>query len=88
MYHLPHGHAVAVCMPEVWGYMLEHTDNCIDVRGTEHLKKTLSDISKIISLDSFIQLMTDLEMKNPISENKEADVNKQNFMEYLNNQKN
>jgi len=75
MFNLPHGHAVAVCMPEVWGYMLDHTDDCIDGRGAEYLKHTLSDISEIASLEWFKQLMTDLEMEYPASENKEADVN-------------
>ena len=75
MYNLPHGHAVAVCMPEVWGYMLDHTDDCIDVRGAEHLKHTLSDISEIAPFEWFKQLMIDLDMEYPTSENKEADVN-------------
>lgn len=75
MYNLPHGHAVAVCMPEVWDYMIDHTDDCIDSRGAEYLRNTLSDISEMFSLDSFKQLMADLEMEYPTSENKEADVN-------------
>lgn len=75
MFSLPHGHAVAVCMPEVWEYMFDHTDDCIDGRGAEYLKHTLSDISEIASLEWFKQLMTDLEMEYPTSENKEADVN-------------
>jgi len=75
MYNLPHGHAVAVCMPEVWGYMLDHTDDCIDSRGADYLRNTLSDISEMFSLDSFKQLMTDLAMEYPVSTNKEADVN-------------
>ena len=49
MYNLPHGHAVAVCMPEVWGYMLDHTDDCIDSRGADYLRNTLSDISECFS---------------------------------------
>jgi alcohol dehydrogenase class IV len=75
MYNLPHGHAVAVCMPEVWGYMLDHTDDCIDSRGADYLRNTLSDISEMFSLDSFKQLMTDLAMEYPVSTNKDADVN-------------
>lgn len=75
MYNLPHGHAVAVCMPEVWGYMIDHTDDCIDSRGAEYLRNTISNISETFSLDSFKQLMTDLEMEYPVSANKDADVN-------------
>ena len=46
MYHIPHGHAVAVCLPRVWRYMLTHMDNISDVRGVEYLKGTFTDISK------------------------------------------
>ena len=33
MYGLPHGHAVAVCLPVIWKYMADHTDENIDKRG-------------------------------------------------------
>lgn len=75
MYKLPHGHAVAVCMPEVWEYMLGHTANCIDSRGAKYLNETLSAISQMISLDDFKALIADLEMTYPSSENREADIN-------------
>ena len=34
------------------GYMLDHTDDCIDSRGADYLRNTLSDISEMFSLDS------------------------------------
>lgn len=74
LYRLPHGHAVAVCLPEVWAYMLGHTEDCIDSRGAEHLTKTLADIAELISLDQFRALMDALAMQYPVSENKESDV--------------
>lgn len=75
MFKLPHGHAVAVCMPEVWGYMLDHTEDCIDSRGTDYLKQTLADISKMISVGNFCDLMEVLEMRYPTSDNRETDIN-------------
>ena len=33
-YKFPHGHAVAVCLPEIWEYMIGHMDKCLDKRGT------------------------------------------------------
>ena len=30
MYKLPHGHAVALCMREIWPYMLKHLNKCVD----------------------------------------------------------
>ena len=46
LYGLPHGHAVAVCLPEIWEYMLIHMDKCIDVRGTEYLNSIFSSIAQ------------------------------------------
>lgn len=37
LYGLPHGHAVAMCLPHVWRYMLTHQNECVDDRGIEYL---------------------------------------------------
>lgn len=74
MYKLPHGHAVAVCMKEVWGYMIGHIDNSIELRGKEYLKCIFSDISQIVDLEWFCKLMESLEMSYPSSENREEDI--------------
>lgn len=74
MYHFPHGHAVAVCMPEVWGYMLEHTADCIDGRGVKHLETTLAQIAEMIDLPYFKAMTEKLEMNYPETENREADL--------------
>jgi len=72
IYHLPHGHAVAVCLPHVWRYMNQHLDKCIDARGAEYLAGTLEDISHEMGYNSsakavemFEQLLRILEIKNP-----------------------
>ena len=39
MYGLPHGHAVAVCLPEIWEYMLSHPGKCVDPRGERYLSE-------------------------------------------------
>lgn len=44
LYGLPHGHAVALCLPQVWKYMLAHMEKCIDPRGREYFKRTLAEI--------------------------------------------
>lgn len=74
MYKLPHGHAVALCLPRVWKYMLENTDKCIDPRGQEHLKATLDEIGKEISLDAVNAMMKEMEMVSPSSESLEEDL--------------
>ncbi len=72
LYRLPHGHAVAVCMREVWSYMLSHTCDCIDVRGNEHLENVFKSLP--VDISWFMMLMDELQMECPESESKENDV--------------
>lgn len=81
IYELPHGHAVAVCLPEIWEYMIGHMDKCLDARGQEYLSGIFVLISKAMGCDSpehaiseFRQMMVDMELKNPIVENKEEEI--------------
>lgn len=74
MYQFPHGHAVAVCMPEVWRYMLEHTVDCIDSRGEKYLETTLTQIAEMIDLTYFKGIMEKLEMSYPKTDNREANL--------------
>lgn len=75
LYHLPHGHAVAVCLPEIWTYMTDHMDQCLDPRGSEYLKGVFLDISKAMgcenpkeAIGTFRQMMLELEMAHPTAE--------------------
>ncbi|CCZ60349.1 phosphonoacetaldehyde reductase [Hungatella hathewayi] len=45
LFGLPHGHAVALCLPHVWKYMNDHLDRCIDPRGAEYLADILHEIA-------------------------------------------
>ena len=45
LYGLPHGHAVAVCLPKVWAYMHKNPDLCIDPRGQDYLVKVFGEIA-------------------------------------------
>ena len=81
LYKLPHGHAVAVCLPEVWTYMLEHPEECIDKRGSEYLKGVFDEISRSMGVDTpaeaialFREMMKAMELGNPASVNREADL--------------
>ena len=74
LYKFPHGHAVAVCMPEVWGYMLEHTGDCIDDRGEDYLKATLVEIAAMIDLPYFKVMMEKLEMSYPVAGDRAAEL--------------
>lgn len=50
LYGLPHGHAVAVCLPEIWQYMIEHMDQCIDSRGPEYLEGIFQNIARAMGV--------------------------------------
>ena len=50
MYNLPHGHAVAICLPVVWKYMVNNLDYCIDRRGKDYLEKIFTDIANAFNV--------------------------------------
>ncbi len=81
LYKLPHGHAVAVCLPEIWEYMLGHMDKCIDSRGQEYLGSIFNKIAHSMGCDHpkeaiavFREMMKEMEMKNPETENREKEI--------------
>lgn len=72
LYGLPHGHAVAVCLPEIWEYMNEHISNTSDARGADYLRSVFEDIATCMGCESvkagirwFRNLMARMDMKNP-----------------------
>ncbi len=81
LYKLPHGHAVAVCLPVIWEYMIGHMDKCIDNRGQDYLSDIFSKISKTMGFDipdqaikEFRHMMVEMDLKNPISKNREEEL--------------
>lgn len=74
LYGIPHGHAVAICLPEVWQYMLEHIDNCIDIRGVQYFSDIMNQLSKMIDIDYFKYMMKKMEMFCPCANDKEKDL--------------
>lgn len=82
LYGLPHGHAVAVCLPEIWEYMIGHMDKCIDSRGQEYLSGIFALISKAMgcvspeqAIAEFRQMMQNMDLKNPVAGNREEELN-------------
>ena len=81
LYGLPHGHAVALCLPEVWHYMLDHPKLCIDKRGSDYLSIVFADIARALECPSadeaanFMQtLLRVLELERPISEHRAKEL--------------
>ena len=81
LYRLPHGHAVAVCLPEIWEYMISHPEKCIDPRGKEYMQNIFSLISESIGASDPLQavaffrnIMKEMEMKNPVAVNRNPEL--------------
>ncbi len=65
MYGLPHGHAVAICLPEVWEYMISHIRDCVDPRGERYVRDVLKEISDIIDIPCFRGLIEKFGLMRP-----------------------
>ena len=81
LYKFPHGHAVAVCLPEIWAYMLDNMDKSIDRRGKEYLTGIFEDISKTMGCDTpeqaiamFREMMKDMELTNPVAGSRDNEL--------------
>ena len=81
LYGIPHGHAVAICLKEIWDYMLQHIDDCIDTRGSFYLKEIFTQIAKSMECGSmeeavscFRNLLDNLGMNSPITTNRRHDL--------------
>ena len=80
LYKLPHGHAVAVCLPEIWEYMIAHMDKCIDKRGQDYLNSIFNDIANAMGSETpalaitvFRGMMKEMELANPVANNREEE---------------
>ncbi len=78
MYKLPHGHAVAVCLPRVWAYMQAHSKACIDPRGEAYLTEVFAEIAGALGcatakegVDFFFRLLEELGLDSPATANGE-----------------
>lgn len=74
LYNLPHGHAVAIGLPEIWLYMYENIDKCIDRRGKDYLYNIFEQISYAMgittgtsdAINKYRQMLKLLEIHNPV----------------------
>ena len=81
LYKLPHGHAVAVCLPEIWEYMLNHLDRCLDRRGQQYLMGIFNEIATTIGVKNpseaiaiFRDMMKRMDLANPVSTDRDEDI--------------
>ena len=81
LYNLPHGHAVAVGLPEIWAYMVANMEKCIDSRGEEYLDRIFTEISRamgcenpVAAIAKFRQMMVEMALNNPVAGNREEEL--------------
>jgi len=81
LYKLPHGHAVAVGLPEIWQFMIENLDKCIDARGSEYLADIFTKIANTMGANTpaeaiaiFRQMMVDMELGSPVANEREREL--------------
>ena len=72
MYGLPHGLAVAVCLPVVWRYMTEHPDQCIDPRGKDYLLSVFNDIADAATLVQ--PMLTEMDLQQPVANDRTSEL--------------
>ena len=81
LYGFPHGHAVAVCLPEIWEYMIGHMDKCLDKRGKDYLDGIFNNIANTMgaktpseAISVFRNMMHQMELSNPVSKQLPSDI--------------
>ena len=81
LYNLPHGHAVAVCLPEIWNFMIDNQNSSFDIRGKGYLNEVFDQIAGSMgcatanqAVSLFRRMMADMEMNNPIGINREMEI--------------
>lgn len=48
LYGTSHGHAVALCLPYIWEYMIHNFDKCIDPRGENYIVNVIQELCNIM----------------------------------------
>lgn len=69
LYKLPHGHAVAVCLPEIWAYMLD-----TDIQVFSEIANAMGCDSSVEAIALFRQMMADMELKNPVAGDRKVEL--------------
>jgi len=76
MYHISHGHAVAISMPFLWKYISDHLDRCIDKRGKAWIENMMNDLELLLDYHEFCEILNGMELDYPIAyfREKELDI--------------
>lgn len=56
-----HGHAVSLCLPVVYSYMIKNIEKTIDPRGIQYVKDSFNDLADIFGVTNFTKLSDQFE---------------------------
>jgi phosphonopyruvate decarboxylase len=92
-YNIPHGHAVALSMPDLFAANLNITnETCLDCRGVDFVKTRLQEIQTTLNINNFSDYWTNLMKKIGLENLKNVDkkllINSVNQERLKNNPKN
>lgn len=72
LYGIAHGHAAALCVSELWPFMIENTEKCIDGRGKNYLDSVFKEIAGVMGVNApmdaavkFQNIVKQLNLKAP-----------------------
>lgn len=60
-YNIAHGHAVGLCLPIVFRFMMEHLEKCQDIRGTQFVSSIFSEIALTAGYDNINEFIERIE---------------------------
>ena len=72
LYGTSHGHAVALCLPYIWEYMIHNFDKCIDPRGENYIVNVMQELNNIMdcsnseeAINKLRNLISSFNLRNP-----------------------
>lgn len=61
LFQLPHGHAVAVCLPKVWRFMNDNLEKSVHPKGNHYLLKLFKKLAKLFGVNTIDQAIIQFE---------------------------
>lgn len=81
LYGIPHGYAVASCLPTLWEFMLTNINKCVDSRGSKYLFEIFKQIAKAMgvitptkAIELFKQMMIEMDLPKPVTINRKEEL--------------
>ena len=81
LYGIAHGHAAALCVSALMPYMINHTNDFVDIRGKSYLDKVFCDLSETMNCnttdalcDKWNDIVSHLNLKALVCKEKDYEI--------------